>query len=112
MGGSHAKAIAENNLGQLMCACDLNPELENEATYSRVRAGTKAEAERLGKYMIWPLLALERLSFMGFEGKVGYRYGRDNPAQETMVYLEFIAKTTSHIPDKGQVMVRICYFYH
>jgi len=26
--------------------------------------------------------------------------------QETMNYLEFIARVTSHIPDKGQVMVR------
>ena len=26
--------------------------------------------------------------------------------QETMDYLEFIARVTSHIPDKGQVMVR------
>jgi hypothetical protein len=25
---------------------------------------------------------------------------------ETMDYLEFIARVTSHIPDKGQVMVR------
>jgi len=26
--------------------------------------------------------------------------------RETMDYLEFIARVTSHIPDKGQVMVR------
>jgi hypothetical protein len=30
--------------------------------HSRVRARTKREAERVGKYMIWPLLCLERLS--------------------------------------------------
>jgi hypothetical protein len=37
-----------------------------------------------------------------------YRWGRDGPGQETEVinYLEFIARVTSHIPDKGQVMVR------
>ena len=55
--------------------------------HSLVRAKTKPEAERVGKYMIRPLLALERLSFL-------------EP------YLEFIARVTSHIPDKGQVMVR------
>jgi len=40
--------------------------------------------------------------------KVGYRWGRDGAGQETEVmdYLEFIARVTSHIPDKGQVMVR------
>jgi hypothetical protein len=51
-------------------------------------------------------LALERLTFVEPEGKVGYRWGRDGAEQETMDYLEFIARATSHIPDKGQVMVR------
>ena len=56
--------------------------------------------------MIRPVLALERLTFLEPEGKVGYRWGRDGAEQETMDYLEFIARVTSHIPDKGQVMVR------
>ena len=34
------------------------------SVHSRVRAKTKAEAERVGKYMIRPLLSLERLSFL------------------------------------------------
>jgi hypothetical protein len=74
--------------------------------HSLVRTKTKPEAERVGKYMIRPLLALERLSFLEPEGKVGFRWGRDGAEQETMDYLEFIARVTSHIPDKGQVMVR------
>jgi hypothetical protein len=58
--------------------------------------------------MIRPVLSLERLTFLEPEGKVGYRWGRDGAGQETEVmdYLEFIARVTSHIPDKGQVMVR------
>ena len=32
--------------------------------------------------------------------------GRGGAELETMDYLEFIARVTSHIPDKGQVMVR------
>jgi len=44
--------------------------------------------------------------FLDREGKVGYRWGRDGAKLETMDYLEFIARVTSHIPDKGQVMVR------
>jgi hypothetical protein len=71
-----------------------------------VRAKTKDKAERVGKYMIRPVLALERLCFLEKEGKVGYRWGRDGAEQETMDYLEVIARVTSHIPDKGQVMVR------
>jgi hypothetical protein len=74
--------------------------------HSLVRATTKVEAERVGKYMIRPLLSLERLSLDEREGKVGYRHGEDGAKQERMDYLEFIARVTSHIPDKGQVMVR------
>jgi len=73
-----------------------------------VRTKTKPEAERVGKYMIRPVLALERLTFLKPDGKVGYRWGRDGAGQETEVMdnLEFIARVTAHIPDKGQVMVR------
>jgi hypothetical protein len=74
--------------------------------HSRVRAQTKKEAERVGKYMIRPLLSLERLSFEEKEGGVSYRYGKESEEKERMDYLEFIARVTSHIPDKGQVMVR------
>jgi len=38
------------------------------SVHSRVRATTKPEAERVGKYMIRPLLSLERLSFEEKEG--------------------------------------------
>ena len=38
---------------------------------SRVRAKTKREAERVGKYRIQPVLSLDER-----EGKVGYRYGQ------------------------------------
>ena len=74
--------------------------------HSRVRAKTKPEAERVGKYMIRPVLSLERLAFLEREAKVIYRYGQNGVEQETMDYLEFIARVTSHIPDKGQIMVR------
>ena len=52
--------------------------------------------------MLRPVLALERLTFLEPEGKVGYRWGRDGAEQETEVmdYPEFIARVTSHIPDK------------
>jgi hypothetical protein len=53
-----------------------------------------------------PLLALDRLLFLEQEGKVGYRWGAESAELEKMDYLEFIARVTSHIPDKGQVMVR------
>jgi len=37
---------------------------------------------------------------------VSYRYGKEGEEAEQMDYLEFIARVTSHIPDKGQVTVR------
>jgi hypothetical protein len=74
--------------------------------HSRVRVKTKTDAERVGKYMIRPLLSLERLSLDEREGQVGYRYGKEPGEMEPMDYLEFIARVTSHIPDKGQVTVR------
>jgi len=76
------------------------------SVHSQVRAKTREEAERVGKYMIRPLLSLERLSLDEREGKVGYRYGEKPEEVERMDYLEFIARVTSHIPDKGQVTVR------
>jgi hypothetical protein len=81
------------------------------SVHSRVRAKTKPEAEQVGKYMIQPILAQGRLTFLEPEGKIGYRYDQDARDQETMDYLEFVARVTSHIPDKGQVMVRYYSLY-
>ena len=56
--------------------------------------------------MIRPILSLKRLSIDKAKGKVCYQYGKDSSGLEQMDYLEFIARVTSHIPDKGQVMIR------
>ena len=74
--------------------------------HSKVRAISKQEAERVGKYMIRPILSLKRLSFDQAQGQVIYQYGKHSSKLERMDYLEFIARVTSHIPDKGQVMIR------
>jgi len=86
-----------------------------EKEYGFLRPIIKDVVERVGKYMIRPLLSLERLSLDEREGQVCYRYGKDAEEVERMDYLsacnaqaglEFIARVTSHIPDKGQVTVR------
>jgi len=74
--------------------------------HSKARATSKQEAERVGKYMIRPILSLKRLSFDQAQGQVIYQYGKHRSKLERMDYLEFIARVTSHIPDKGQVMIR------
>jgi ribosomal protein S27E len=76
------------------------------SVHSRVQAKTKTEAKRVGKYMIRPLLSLERLSLDEKRAQVCYRYGSEAREMERMDYLEFIARVVSHIPDKGQVTVR------
>jgi hypothetical protein len=78
------------------------------SVHSKVKASTKEEAERVGKYMVRPLLSLERLSLDEKEGKVCYRHGKKGEEVERMDYLEFIALVTSHIPDRGQITVRYC----
>jgi hypothetical protein len=61
--------------------------------HSGVRAKTKGEAERVGKYMIRPLLSLERLSLDEREAQVGYRYGKEAKDLERMDYLlTFVAE--------------------
>ena len=74
--------------------------------HSQVRALNKPEAERVGKYAIRPVLSLKRLSFDEAQGQVIYQYGKRSTETEQMDYLEFVARVTSHIPDKGQVMIR------
>jgi hypothetical protein len=67
---------------------------------------TKSEAERVGKYMIRPVLSLKRLFFDEIANKVRYQCSRHGSQEESLDYLEFIARVTSHIPDKGQVTIR------
>jgi hypothetical protein len=55
--------------------------------HGKVKISTK-EADRMGRYMILPLLATERMD-----------------------YLELIAQLSSHIPNKGQVMILYFGFY-
>jgi ribosomal protein S27E len=74
--------------------------------HSKVRAADKEETVRVGKYMIRPVLSLKRLFFDETEGKVRYQHSRHGSQEESIDYLEFIARVTSHIPDKGQVMIR------
>jgi len=54
--------------------------------HSKVRATSKRDAERVGKYMIRPLLSLKRLSFDETEGKVSYQHEKNSSKQERMDY--------------------------
>ena len=75
-------------------------------THSKVRTTTTEDARRVARYMAKPILALKRLSFHEKDGKVIYQYGDGDAGRVEMDYLDFIARVTAHIPDKGQVMIR------
>jgi len=74
--------------------------------HSNVRTTTPKEAQRVARYMAKPILAIRHLSFDEAQGKVIYRYGKTDDDRIEMDYLDFIARVTTHIPDKGQVMIR------
>ena len=63
--------------------------------HSKVRPTSKEQAEKVGKYMIRPILSLNRLSLD--ETKICYRSGKNIHKEERMDYLEFIVRVTSHI---------------
>ncbi|MCK4645577.1 MAG: transposase [Candidatus Aminicenantes bacterium] len=65
--------------------------------HSKVRAKTRKDAEKVGKYRIRPLLSLKRLAFDETEGKVSYQYGNLRAEEERMDYLEFIARIIRHL---------------
>ncbi len=50
--------------------------------HTKVRATSKNEAERVGKYMIRPLLSIDRLSFDEQEGKICYQCDKSQPKEE------------------------------
>ena len=56
--------------------------------HSKVRATSKQEAERVGKYMIRPILSLERLSFDEVQWHVIYQYGKHSTDSEHIDYME------------------------
>jgi hypothetical protein len=74
--------------------------------HSKVRTTTSQDARRVARYMAKPILALKRLSFDEAQGKVIYKYGDGDTDHVELDYLDFIARVTTHIPDKGQVMIR------
>jgi hypothetical protein len=75
-------------------------------THSKVRTTTLEDAGRVARYMAKPILALGRLAFDEAQGKVIYRHGKADDDKMEVEYLDFIARVTTHIPDKGQVMIR------
>jgi hypothetical protein len=110
-----ARLFAHEVLGLLASKDLISPETEEKIlswrhtgfnVHSKVRTTTSLDARRVVRYMAKPILALGRLAFDEAEGKVIYRYGKADDDKVEPDYLDFIARVTVHIPDKGQVMIR------
>ena len=82
------------------------PESEGQADGGAEEDPHERPFQRVARYMAKPILALGRLSFDEDEGKVIYQYGDGATERVEMDYPDFIARVTTHIPDKGQVMIR------
>ena len=80
--------------GRFHSVCRFNDDLLREIF---TRATSKQAAERVGKYMIRPILSLKRLSFDEAQGQVIYQYGKQRTDSEHMDYLEVIARAVLRI---------------
>jgi hypothetical protein len=110
-----ARIFAHEVLALLVSKDLIRPEIRDKIltwrhtgfnVHSKVRTTTLEDARRVARYMAKPILALGRLSFDEAQGKVIYQYGDGDTDRVEMDYLDFIARATAHIPDKGQVMIR------
>jgi hypothetical protein len=91
---------------QVMDKIGIQPGMVVAAVGAEVGYFSVYVAKRVDKYTIRPLLSLKRLFFDETAGGIRYQYSSHGSQEEWMDYLEFIARVTSHIPDKGQVMIR------
>jgi hypothetical protein len=115
-----ARIFAHEVLALLVSKDLISPEIRDKilswrhtgfGVHSKVRTTTGEETQRVARYMAKPILALRHLSFDETQGKVIYQYGKTDDDRVEMDYLEFIARVTAHIPDKGQVMIRYYALY-
>jgi len=89
------------------------------SVHSRVRAKTKPESERVGKYMIRPILSLERLSLDDKQGQVMVRYhglyanahrGKVRKVNLAVFPLRVVEAELRPVPSKGwAAMIRKVY---
>jgi hypothetical protein len=74
--------------------------------HSKVRTTSIETARMVARYMAKPIPTLKHLSFDEAWGKVTYRYGKTDQDKAVMDYADFIARVATHIPDRGEVMLR------
>jgi hypothetical protein len=66
--------------------------------------------ENLARYIIRASFSQERMTYIPEESKVSYQ-SKDGKEEKVFDALEWLAAMCSHVPDKGEQMVRYYGFY-
>jgi hypothetical protein len=66
--------------------------------------------ENLARYIIRASFSQERMTYLDQEGKVIYKT-KDGKSSKSFPALEWMAAMSSHIPNKGEQMVRYQFFF-
>ena len=77
---------------------------------SRMQPGSEESMETLARYIIRASFSQERMTYIPEESKVVYR-SKDAKEEKVFDALEWLAAMCSHVPNKGQQMVRYVGFY-
>ena len=77
---------------------------------SRIQPGSEDAIENLARYIIRASFSQERMTYIPEESKVVYR-SKDGKEERIFDALEWLAAMCSHVPNKGQQMVRYFGFY-
>ena len=71
----------------------------------RIQSGDEKAMENLARYIVRASFSQERMTYIQEESKVVYQ-SKDGKSEKVFDALEWIAAMTSHVPNKGEQMVR------
>ena len=76
----------------------------------RIQPSEEKAMENLARYIIRASFSQERMSYIPEESKVNYQ-SKDGKQEKDFDALEWIAAMASHVPNKGEQMVRYYGYY-
>jgi len=76
----------------------------------RIQPGDEETMENVARYIVRASFSQERMTYLPDESKVLYR-SRDGKNEKTFDALEWLAAMCSHVPNKGEQMVRYYGYY-
>ena len=76
----------------------------------RIQPGDEKAMENLARYIIRASFSQERMTYIPEESKVVY-HSKDGKSEKVFDALEWLAAMASHVPNKGEQMVRYYGYY-